>query len=79
MLGAQFAGAVMLAAQGADPSANGADYFVTYIRAPQDADPIYDPRFQTWQPGVIARLAGIEYARKSTRPPRASRSGPPLC
>lgn len=62
VLGAQFAGAVM-PAEGADPSANGADYFVTYIRAPQDADPIYDSRFQTWQPEVIARLAGIEYAR----------------
>ena len=62
VLDSQFAGQVM-PAEGGDPAANGADYFVTYIRAPQDADPVYDPRFQTWQAEAVARLGGIEYAR----------------
>lgn len=62
VLGAQFAGQVM-PAEGGDPAANGADYFVTYIRAPQDAPPVYDPRFQRWSPELVVRLAGLDYAR----------------
>ena len=62
VLDSQFVGQVM-PADGGDPSANDAAYFVTYIRAPQEiGPPVYDARFQTWQPEMAVRLAGLEYA-----------------
>jgi hypothetical protein len=63
VLDSQFVGQVM-PAEGGDPSTNDAAYFVTYVRAPQEVGPpIYDARFQIWQPELVVRLAGVEYAR----------------
>jgi 4-amino-4-deoxy-L-arabinose transferase-like glycosyltransferase len=62
VLDAQFAGQVM-PLEGGDPSSNDSAYFVTYVRAPQDAPPVYDPRFQSWQPEYVVRLADIDYSR----------------
>jgi hypothetical protein len=62
VLDSQFVGQVM-PIQGGDPSVGDPDYFVTYLRSPQEALPTYDPRFQTWPPEAVVRLAGIEYAR----------------
>jgi hypothetical protein len=62
VLDSQFAGQVM-PIQGGNPSAGDPDYFVTYIRSPQETLPTYDPRFQAWPPEAVVRLAGLEYAR----------------
>jgi 4-amino-4-deoxy-L-arabinose transferase-like glycosyltransferase len=63
VLDSQFVGQVM-PAEGGDPSANDAAYFVTYVRGPQEVGPpLYDASFQSWQPELVVRLAGLEYAR----------------
>jgi hypothetical protein len=62
VLDAQFVGQVM-PLEGGDPSSNDSAYFVTYVRAPQNGPPIYDPRFQSWEPDFVVRLAGIDYSR----------------
>ncbi|MCC7103683.1 MAG: phospholipid carrier-dependent glycosyltransferase [Chloroflexi bacterium] len=69
VLGAQFRGQVIplqrdvVRGQAAgDPSV--ADFFLTYVRTERDgAPPLYDLRFQTWQPELVVRLGDVEYAR----------------